>query len=59
MTVALTRSVQPSAGALTTATVPMLPVAPPRFSTTTGFLSAASSRSATTRVATSVAPPAG
>ena len=59
MTVALTSSVQPSGGAFTTATVPMLPVAPPRFSTTTDFFSAASSRSATTRVATSVAPPAG
>ena len=59
MTVALTSSVQPSGGALIAATVPMLPVAPPRFSTTNGFLNAASSRSATTRVATSVAPPAG
>ena len=59
MTVALISSVQPSGGAVTTATVPMFPVAPPRFSTITDFLSAASSRSAITRVATSVAPPAG
>jgi hypothetical protein len=44
---------------VTTATVPMLPVAPPRFSTKKVFLNTASSRSATTRVATSVAPPAG
>jgi hypothetical protein len=59
ITVALTRSVQPSGGAATTAAVPIFPVAPPRFSTITDFFSAASSRSATTRDATSVAPPAG
>jgi hypothetical protein len=57
--VALTSSVQPSGGAFTTARVPMLPVAPPLFSTITDFFSAASNPSATTREATSVAPPAG
>jgi hypothetical protein len=37
----------------------MLPVAPARFSITTVFFNAGSSRSAIRRAATSVAPPAG
>src|SRR5581483_6408054 len=59
ITVALISTVQPSGGAVTTATVPMLPVAPPRFSTKKVLPMDAVSFSATTRLATSVAPPAG
>ena len=59
ITVALTSNVQPSGCELIAATVPILPVAPPRFSIITAFFSPASSRSATIRLAVSVAPAAG
>jgi hypothetical protein len=57
MAVAFINSVQPSAAALTTSSVPMLPVAPARFSITIVLFSAAESRSATARAPMSVAPP--
>ena len=59
MTVAFTRSVQPSGLALITATVPMFPVAPGRFSMMTLFFSSVLDPLADTRAPTSVAPPAG
>jgi hypothetical protein len=59
ITAALTSSVQPSALALTTAAVPILPVAPGRFSMTKLLFRSVSKRSASRRAATSAAPPAG
>src|SRR5687768_13531888 len=50
-------NVWPSAGARTTSLAPMLPAAPARFSTTTGWPSGACSRSAIRRAKMSVEPP--
>jgi hypothetical protein len=49
--------VWPSAGALYTASAPMLPAAPERFSTVTGWPNLSRSLSATTRASRSVPPP--
>ena len=49
----------PSGALRTTFSVPMLPLEPVRFSTTTGWPRLSVSRSARMRAATSVAPPAG
>jgi hypothetical protein len=54
----LTPRAWPSAAALATAAVPVLPLAPGRFSTTNGCPSLACRRSATMRVSTSGVDPA-
>jgi hypothetical protein len=53
------RKVYPSAGDFATASAPMIPFAPGRFSTTTGCFHASLSFCATVRVMMSVAPPGG
>ncbi len=55
---AMRASVCPSGAAFATASVPMMPEAPGRFSTTPGWPSRGRSRSATSRAVMSLAPPA-
>ena len=56
---AFTRKVAPSGAARATASVPMAPAAPARFSTTTGCGRSRVSACATTRPMMSVGPPGG
>ena len=52
-------TVWPSAGALATKPLPMVPPAPGRFSTSAGWLQASCSFCPMVRASVSVAPPAG
>src|SRR5206468_11780058 len=55
----VTRNVYPSAGDLATASAPIAPFAPGRFSTTTGCLIASETPGAMARASVSATPPGG